>query len=301
MSTPFQLVAAPHTPFHPDGSLNLDAIPAQAAYLARNGVDGVFVCGTTGEGLSMTTAERKAVAEKWAAARGHLRLIVHAGHSCQRDVMMLAAHAKSIGASAVAALAPHFLKPNTPEELVEFFRPVAEQCAPLPFLYYDIPSLTGVRASAARFLELADRVIPNAGGVKFTNIDAITLQECVTAGGGRFEVFFGCDEMLLAALSVGVRRAVGSTYNFTSQLHRRVIAAFETGDLATAAGLQRQSVRVVRVLEKYGGPIVAGKAAMKLYGIDLGPVRPPLTSLSGEQVKGLHGELRELGVLNPTG
>lgn len=298
MSTPFQMVAAPHTPFHADGSLHLDRIAQQSALFARTGVDGVFACGTTGEGPHMTTAERMAVAERWATVKGSLRLIVHAGHSCQRDVIALAAHAKSVGASAVAALAPHFIKPTTPEELVEFFRPVAAACAPLPFLYYDIPSLTGVRASAARFLELADGVIPNVGGVKFTNIDAITVQECVTAGGGRFEVFFGVDEMLLAALSVGVRRAVGSTYNFTSQLHRRIIAAFDAGDNETARKLQRESVRVVRVLEKYGGPVVAGKAAMKLYGLDLGPVRSPLTNLTSEQEQSLHAELQALGVLN---
>jgi N-acetylneuraminate lyase len=300
MSTPFQLVAAPHTPFTADGSLHLPLVAEQARLFARNGIDGVFACGTTGEGPHMTTAERKQVAERWAEVKGDLRLIIHAGHSCQRDVIDLAAHAKGIGAAAVAALAPHFIKPTTPEELVEFFRPVAAACAPLPFLYYDIPSLTGVRASAARFLELADGVIPNVGGVKFTNIDAITLQECVTAGGGRFEVFFGVDELLLAALSVGGRRAVGSTYNFTSHLHRKVIAAFDAGDKESAKALQRESVRVVRVLEKYGGPVVAGKAAMKLYGLDLGPVRSPLTNLTAEQEKGLHAELRQLGI-NPVG
>lgn len=301
MPAAFQMIAAPHTPFHADGTLNLDPIAKQAAVLSRNGVDGVFACGTTGEGPHMTTAERKAVAERWAAVRGTLRVIVHVGHSCQRDAMLLAAHAKDVGASAVAALAPHFIKPNTPEELVEFFRPVAAACAPLPFLYYDIPSLTGVRASAARFLELADSAIPNIGGVKFTNIDVIGLQECVTAGGGRFEVFFGCDEMLLAAVAVGVRRAVGSTYNFTSALHHMVVKAHDTGDRDLAARLQRESVRVVRVLEKYGGPIVAGKEVMKLYGIDLGPPRPPLAPLSASQVASLHAELKELGVLNPTG
>ncbi len=301
MATPFTLIAAPHTPFHPDGTLNLDPIAKQAALFSRNGIDGVFACGTTGEGLHMTTAERKAVAERWAAVRGTLRVIVHVGHSCQRDATLLAAHAKDIGASAVAALAPHFIKPTTPEELVEFFRPVAAACAPLPFLYYDIPTLTGVRASAARFLELADAAIPNVGGVKFTNIDVIGLQECVTAGGGKFEVFFGCDEMLLAAVAVGARRAVGSTYNYSSVLHRKVVAAYDTADRDLAARLQRESVRMVRILEKYGGPIVAGKEVMKLYGIDLGPPRPPLAPLTASQVAGLHAELKELGVLNPTG
>ena len=294
----FTLVVAPHTPFHPDGSLNLDAIAQQAELYPRQQIDGVFVCGTTGEGLSLTTAERKAVAEKWAAVRGNLRLIVHVGHSCQRDAVELAAHAKAVGAGAVAALAPHFFKPTTADELVAFFRPVAAACAPLPFLYYDIPTLTGVRVSAAEFLDRAAGAIPNLGGVKFTNVDAVTVQECRTAGGGRCEVFFGVDEMLLAAVAVGVRAAVGSTYNFTSTLHREIVAAFDAEDVEQAARLQRQSVRVVRVLERFGGPVVAGKAVMSLYGIDCGPVRPPLTPLTPEQVEYLHDELRDLGVIN---
>lgn len=294
----FTLIAAPHTPFHPDGSLNPDAITQQAGLFPRQQIDGVFVCGTTGEGVSLTTAERKAVAEKWAAVRGGLRLIVHVGHNCQRDAMELAAHAKGVGATAVAACAPHFFKPNTPDDLIDFFRPVAAACAPLPFLYYDLPSLTGVRVSAARFLEQAADAIPNLGGVKFTNIDAVTVQECVTANGGRFEVYFGVDEMLLAAVAVGVRFAVGSTYNFTSTLHREIVAAFDGEDMEQAAKLQRKSVAVVRVLEKYGGAVPAGKAVMSLYGIDCGPVRPPLTPLTPEQVEHLHDELRDLGVIN---
>lgn len=293
----FQMVAAPHTPLLPDGGLNLDLIPKQAELLARNGLNGVFVCGTTGEGLSMTTAERKAVAERWAGCKGSLRLIVHVGHNCQRDAADLAEHAKGIGASAVAALAPHFFKPNSVGELVEFLRPVAAACHPLPFLFYDLPSLTGVRLSAAKFLEDAAAVMPNVGGVKFTNIDAVTVQECV-ANDRRFEVFWGVDEMLLSAVAVGVRAAVGSTYNFTSTLHREVVAAFDAEDLPLAARLQRKSVAVVRVLEKYGGAVVAGKAVMSLYGVDCGPVRSPLVPLTAEQVASLHAELKALGVLN---
>jgi N-acetylneuraminate lyase len=155
-----------------------------------------------------------------------------------------------------------------------------------------------VRVSAANFLEQAADVLPNLGGVKFTNIDAVTVQECVTARGGRFEVYFGVDEMLLSALAVGVRAAVGSTYNFTSTLHREVMAAFDGEDMEQAARLQRKSVQVVRVLERFGGPVVAGKAVMSLYGIDCGPVRPPLVPLTPDQIELLHDDLRDLGVIN---
>lgn len=298
MSTPFQIVAAPHTPFHLDGSLNADAIPKQAAVLLKNGVTGVFCCGTTGEGVSLTIAERKQVTESWVkASGGQLRVIAHIGHNCQRDVIDLAAHAKSVGANAVAAVAPHFIRPSSIAELTAFFTPVAAACDPLPFLFYDIPTFTHVRLSAAEFLDHAGTTIPNLGGVKFTNIDVITLQECVTAGGGRYEVFFGVDEMLLAAVSVGVRRAVGSTYNFSSKLHLEIVAAFDAGDHDQARELQRESVTMVRVLEKYGG-LRAGKAAMSLLGVDCGPVRPPLTPLTPNEIAALHAELKALEVLN---
>ncbi len=302
MSDTFQMIAAPHTPFRPDGGLNLDVIGKQAELFLRQQIDGVFCCGTTGEGLSMTTAERVQMTERWVkAAAGKLRVIAHVGHNCQRDAADLAAAAKAAGANGVAAVAPHFLKPNTVEELTAFFAPVAAACAPLPFFFYDIPSLTNVRLSAAAFLDHAGGAIPNLGGVKFTNIDVITLQECLTAGGGKYEVFFGCDEMLLGALAVGVRRAVGSTYNYSSRLHREVIAAFEAGDVDIAADLQRKSVRMVRVLEKFGGPVRAGKAVMRLFGVDCGPVRPPLLPMSEAEVTALHAELVALGALNEPG
>src|SRR5438105_2219308 len=93
------LVAAPFTAFHPNGSLNVSAIEAQAAALARNGVNGAFICGTTGEGLSLTANERLQVTEAWmAAAPSSLRIIVHVGHPSLAESKALAAHAQKIGA-----------------------------------------------------------------------------------------------------------------------------------------------------------------------------------------------------------
>src|SRR5688500_3533376 len=99
------LIAAPHTPFHEDGSLNLEMIPKQAAWLAKNGVLGAFICGTTGEGSSLTTEERLAVANRWVqSAPATLKVIVHAGHNSLEEAKGIAAHAEQIGAHAVAAI-----------------------------------------------------------------------------------------------------------------------------------------------------------------------------------------------------
>ena len=120
MSTRFRgLVAAPFTPFHADRSLNLDVIPAYARFLRDNGVGAAFVCGTTGEGLSLTLEERLRIAERWVAcADDRLRVIVHVGHTCLTDARTLTAHAAKIGASAVSALTPCFFKPRSNAEVV---------------------------------------------------------------------------------------------------------------------------------------------------------------------------------------
>src|SRR5258706_199283 len=99
------LIAAPYTAFHADGSLNLPMIEKQAASLIANGVTGAFVCGTTGEGVSLTNTERMAVAERWQQVAGaQLRVIVHVGHTSVADARSLAAHAKKIGAQGVGCL-----------------------------------------------------------------------------------------------------------------------------------------------------------------------------------------------------
>jgi N-acetylneuraminate lyase len=135
MSTRFRgLVAAPFTPFHADRSLNLDVIPAYARFLRDNGVGAAFVCGTTGEGLSLTLEERLRIAERWVAcADDRLRVIVHVGHTCLTDARTLTAHAAKIGAAAVSALTPCFFKPRNNAEVVNWCEAVASAAPTLPF------------------------------------------------------------------------------------------------------------------------------------------------------------------------
>lgn len=293
------LIAAPHTPFHPDGSLNPDMIDRQAEHMVRSGIDGVFVCGTTGEGMSLTSAERRTVAERWVeAAAGRFPVVVHVGHACAADARELAAHAEAVGADAVAAVAPFYHKPAGPVELVGFLAEVARGAQRTPFYFYDIPSVTGVTVPTAEVMTLAAADIPTFAGVKFSNPDLLALQECLTRAGDALDVLFGVDEMLLAAVALGVRGAVGSTYNFAVELYRTLLAAYDSGEHDTARVLQQASLHIVRILERFGG-LAANKAVMKLLGIDCGAVRPPLRPLTDAEVTALRDQLT--GVTAPPG
>jgi N-acetylneuraminate lyase len=290
------LIPASHTPFDRDGRLNLAMVPRQAELFRESGFRAVFIAGTTGEWASMTLEERTALCERWMEVAGDsLRVVVHVGHHCQADAVRLATHARQVGAAAVAAVAPSYFKPSTVDDLIEFCMPIAAEADPLAFYFYDIPVMTAVRLPMPQFLHEARFRIPNLRGVKYSNNDLVGLQECVNVDNGTFEVLFGCDEFLLAGLCLGVRGAVGSTYNFAGPHYQRLIRAFESGDLPTARAAQFQAVEMITTLYEFGfSP--ASKAVMAMLGVDCGPVRPPLRNLSATQLAALARKLASFDV-----
>lgn len=286
--TPFKLgglIAAPYTPFDSSGDLDLSVVERQAEGLVRDGVKGAFICGTTGEGMSLTTDERMRVAGRWVEVCGGtgLKVIVHVGHNSQRDAVALAQDAGEIGADAIAALPPFFFKPAGVEQVVEFMRPIAAAGDGLPFYYYQIPSMTGVTLPVYDLLQVAGERIPHLHGVKFTHGDLMDYQRCLRVADGRYEIAWGVDEMLLGGLAVGATSAVGSTYNYAAPLYHRLIAAFRANDLEAARACAAKSVDMVAVLLKHG-VLRTGKATMAMIGVDCGPTRSPVAPLTEEEV-----------------
>jgi N-acetylneuraminate lyase len=290
------LVAAPFAPLAADGTLDLARIEKQAEHLARCGVRMVFVNGTTGECTSLTLDERRAIARRWCeVTRGSdLHVAVHVGTNCLADSRLLAAEAEACGAASISAFAPSYFRPQHLNALIDWCASIAAAAPELPFYFYDIPSFTHVALSMPQFLEQAPARIPNLAGLKFTNPDLMAYQLCLRASGGRFDVAYGCDEWLLAALALGARGAVGSTYNFAAPVYRRMWAAFTEGNWEVARSEQFRAVQLIQLLAGYGF-LPAAKATMELVGVEVGPVRPPQNPLTAEQRLRLREDLEKLG------
>lgn len=289
-------LAAPFTPMHANGDVNLDLISDYADFLMRNGLDGVFVCGSTGEGALLTREERMALAEKWTSACGEkMKIVIHAGGTNLRDQQALASHAEKIGAWAVAAMAPAFLPPKRNEELLELCKTVASAAPSLPFYYYHIPPLTGVDLSVIDLLNSADREIPNFTGVKFTSHKMFEFEQCRHVAGGKFEMLWGLDEMFLDGLAYGNRSGVGGTYNHCFSLYKQMADAYERKDMELCRELQHKSHLFFDILIKYRGNIVGGKRIMKFLGLDCGPNRLPLQTVSDEEESKILKALEEIG------
>jgi N-acetylneuraminate lyase len=297
MSTRLQgLIAATHTPFDADGRVNLAAIAAQAEFLHGAGVNAVFVTGTTGESASLTVEERSAVIRRWAeVTRGvPMKVIAHVGGNCIEDARALAKVSESVEVAAIAAVAPTYFKPRDLEAVIACCAAIAGAAPRTPFYYYDIPTMTGLNHSMPDFLMQAPSKVPTLVGLKFTNADLMSFQKCLAVGNGKFDVPYGFDEYMLAALALGATGFVGSSFNFAAPIYNRLVKAFQEGDLATARVEQMKSVRLITVIASYGY-LAAAKFAMKLLGVDVGKPRLPNMPLTTVQEKALEADLTKLG------
>jgi N-acetylneuraminate lyase len=190
-------------------------------------------------------------------------------------------------------VAPSYFKPTSVGNLVACCASVASAAPDTPFYYYDIPALTGVRFPMPQFMEQAATAIPTFAGLKFTNFDLGEFQSCQAATGD-YDLLWGVDEFYLAALALGARGAIGSTYNFAPTLAHRVEQSFAAGDWKAARQAQLRIVQLVGILAGYGY-LPAAKSVMAMLGVEVGPARLPYETLTVQQAATLRSDLEALG------
>ncbi|MCJ8294091.1 MAG: dihydrodipicolinate synthase family protein [Colwellia sp.] len=290
------LIAAPHTPFDLNGEVNLPVIDQIATLLIEQGVKGVYICGTTGEGLNCSVAERKAVAERWVGAvQGKLSITIHTGALSIVDTLELTKHAETLDIFAISIIAPCFFKPGSVDDLVTYCAEVAA-AAPTKAFYYYHSGMSGVMFDMEQFLIKADKLIANLAGIKFNHVDLYEFQRCTRVCDGKFDIPFGVDEFLPGGLAVGAIGAVGSTYNYAAPLYLDIIEAFNKGDQAAVSALMDKVIALIRPLVQYGG-VAAGKAAMQLHGIDVGDPRLPIRALSAKEKEDVVAKMKDAGFM----
>jgi len=289
----FDWIAAPHTPFAPNGDLAPDAVARQAEHLRNHGVHGVLIAGSTGEGSSLSNDERLQLASAWADACGELELWVHVGHNSVREATEFAAHAAEIGAHGICAAPPSWFPLKDGERLVATCAEIAAAAPELPFLYYHVPVLSQAHLPMAPFASAARERIPTFAGIKFTHLDPLDFQTCRREHGDAVKLYWGCDEQVVAGFALGAHGAMGSTYNFAMPVYHRLLEAFRSGDQHRAQQLQAYSAQLVERLAAHGY-MAAAKATMKYLGVDVGSVREPLAPLADGGEAAVFAELDQL-------
>lgn len=286
------LIAAPFTGFTIDGEVDIKAVARQKKFYKDNGISGVFICGTTGEGSALTVGEKKSLFREWARFReDDFAVIAFLGGTCAKECIDLALYAQECGLDAVAVTGAYYQKPSSVDALCEYCRQIASSVPDMPFFYYHIPCLTGVYMPMISLLEKMDEEIPNLAGIKYTFEDMMDYQMCLNFKDRKYNIMWGRDEMMLPALSIGAETFVGSTYGYSAPVYSEIIGSFRAGNIEKAARLQYKANILISFLSRYGNG--CGKAFMKAAGLDLGPVRSPLTGMDGETYVEFVRELEE--------
>ena len=283
------LINAPFTPFYENGEVNYEPIAAYAAMLAKNGLKGVFINGSSGEGYMLTEEERMKLAERWIeVSPENFKVIVHVGSTCVKSSRRLAEHAQKIGAWGIGAMAPPFPKVGRVEELVKYCEEIACGAPELPCYFYHIPAFNGAFLSMVAFLEAVDGRIPNFAGIKYTYESLYEYNQCRLYKDGKFETILPCLAM------GGAQGGIGGTTNYNGCNLVGIIDAWNAGDLEKARQLQNFSQEVINVICHYRGNIVGGKRIMKLIGLDLGKNRTPFQNMTDEEEARMKAELEAI-------
>ena len=280
------LIAAPFTAFNADKSVNLDMIPKQVELLLKEGVMGAYVLGTTGEGVSCSMEERKAIMHAWSkASAGRLKLIAHIGALALPDVKELARFAVAENYYATSVVPPTYFRPANPQAMALYIKEVASYAPELPFYYYHT-MLSRLDMSATSILEAVEAIggIANFAGVKFNHHDLFDYQCASQVAGGKYDIVFGVDEFFAGALEIGAKGFIGSTYNYSAAIYQKIWKDWSNNDRAAVAESMKKVCDGVKLLVKYGG-LRCGKALMQLHDLDCGGVRLPLVDLSDAEIK----------------
>ena len=290
------LIVAPFTPFDNKGEVDLSPIEDYAAMLQKNGLKGVFINGSSGEGYMLTVDERIMLAEKWMSVSPKgFKIIVHVGATSIKDSFKMAKHAQDIGAFGIGAMASPFPKVGRVEELVKYCEEIACGAPDLPFYFYHIPALNGVFLPMIPFLKEAESRIPNLAGIKYTYESLYEYNQCMLYKDGKFDMLHGQDETILSALVMGgAQGGISGTGSYIGNALSEVINEYNSGNIENAKDHQNFAQEVINVIARYRGNIVAGKRIMKLIGLDLGINRTPFQNITPEEEEKIKTELQKI-------
>lgn len=281
------------TPFTKKGQLDEKSMAALASFQVKSKVDGLYACGTTGEGVSMTLSQRKRVAEICMdSSDGKVTVMTQVGDEAMENIKELAKHAEDIGVDAIAALTPYYYKPDT-EAVIEYYKTIGSY-TDLPLFIYHIPPFTGLTLTARTIATIMEQV-PTVSGIKDSSGDFKHLLEILYYRPKGVTVFSGSDEYALAGLISGMDGCVTGYASAFPENYVKLYSLFREGKIDKAIVLQE---KITMIKEQLKTPsIQAIKEAVKLRGVNGGYVKKPLRPMSSAEIRDLKARLKAIGAV----
>ncbi|NOV00719.1 dihydrodipicolinate synthase family protein [Paenibacillus planticolens] len=266
------ITVAMYSCYDEKGEVSTEAAKKLARHYASIGVNGLYVGGSSGEGMLQSVEERKQTLEAVMEEVGReMTIIAHVGAPSTRDSVELSKHAEQVGAHAISAV-PSIYYRLSPQSVKHHWQQMIDSTS-LPFIIYHIPQTTGFQLSKALLTKMAaqDKVI----GVKISAESTFELQQFKAAGGEDFLVFNGPDEQYLAGRSIGADGGIGGTYGVMPELFMKIEKCYVEGKMEEARSWQFIVNDLIAELLAFPSLYGACKAILKLRGLDTGEARLP--------------------------
>lgn len=281
------------TPFNEDESINYDKLDQLIDYHCNNGTDSIIICGTTGESATMSEKEHMECV-KFAIERtkGRLPIIAGTGSNCTRTAIDMSKEAASYGADGLLVVTPYYNK-ATQEGLVGHYTAVAKE-AKVPIIMYSVASRTGCNiepATAARLIKEVDNIV----GIKEASGNISQVAKIMHLTDGKADLYSGNDDQIVPILSLGGKGVISVLSNVAPQETHDICAKFFEGNVKGSLELQLKAIPLIEQLFCEVNPIPV-KKAMKLMGMDCGPLRMPLTELTPQHEESLAKAMTEFGI-----
>ncbi|MBQ2986091.1 MAG: 4-hydroxy-tetrahydrodipicolinate synthase [Tyzzerella sp.] len=282
------------TPFHADGSINYNKLEEMIDFHCNNGTDSIVICGTTGESATMTEAEHVECIKKAVEfTKGRIPVVAGTGSNCTQTAIELSKEAEAAGVDGLLIVTPYYNK-CTQQGLAQHYTAVAKEVK-TPIIMYSVASRTGVNIAPETVASLVKNV-DNIVGVKEASGNIGQVAKIMNLTDGKIDLYSGNDDQIVPLMSLGGLGVISVLANVAPQETHDICAKYLAGDVKESAKLQLKAIPLIDALFSEVNPIPV-KKALNLMGMEVGPLRMPLTEMTDANAEKLAKAMRDFGIL----
>ena len=281
------------TPMKENGDVNFEKLGEILEEQIQEGTDSIVICGTTGESSTLTHEEHlETIKYTIDKVNKRIPVIAGTGSNCTETAIYLSTEAEKYGADGVLLVTPYYNK-ATQKGLIEHYTKIANSIK-IPVILYNVPSRTGINIQPKTVAYLVEHV-ENIVGIKEASGDIAQVAEMAALTRGKLDIYSGNDNQIVPLLSLGGKGVISVLSNVAPRFTHDMVAKYLNGDIKESCDMQLDAMPLINALFSEVNPIPV-KVAMNLMGMEVGPLRSPLTEMEEANKEKLKEEMVKFGL-----
>ena len=281
------------TPMKENGDVNFEKLGEILEEQIKEGTDSIVICGTTGESSTLTHEEHlETIKYTIDKVNKRIPVIAGTGSNCTETAIYLSTEAEKYGADGVLLVTPYYNK-ATQKGLIEHYTKIANSIK-IPVILYNVPSRTGINIQPKTVAYLVEHV-ENIVGIKEASGDIAQVAEMAALTKGKLDIYSGNDNQIVPLLSLGGKGVISVLSNVAPRFTHDMVEKYLNGDVKGSCDMQLDAMPLINALFSEVNPIPV-KAAMNLMGMEVGPLRSPLTEMEEANKEKLKEEMVKFGL-----